>query len=255
MAKTPWIPAAAALTLALMLAGCGDDDEPTAPSQGDEPAAETAPASEPSEDEPSTPPPAEEQEESAESESVPAESENAVSPEENEEVDADSETLGESPADALEEGGALPGEPTRSDVDAIIEDTERRFEEAQRQIDQQFEEVERSNPALEPMEGGSDSEPTLEPMEEEQGGVSSTIEREAERTGEVTQSDVDAWLEETERRFEEAQRELDEQFKEAERSEPGRDLPKIESGPEAESNTEATAQPESRSQGDPDPED
>ncbi|MGQ4879532.1 hypothetical protein ACOJCM_13290 [Billgrantia sp. LNSP4103-1] len=235
MAKTPWIPAAAALTLALLLTGCGDNgDEANAPAQDDEPAAESAPANgtepevEATEEEPATPPPAEEDEPTTEDESISAGAEGEAALGSGDEAELESETLGESPVDTLEEGGALPGEPTRDDIEAILEDTERRFEEAQRRIDQQFEEAEQRGPELEPMESSSELDLRLEPMESGEDATASDIEREAERTGEVTQSDVDAWLEETERRFEEAQRELDEQFQEAEQSEPGGDAPRVE---------------------------
>ncbi|MCE8034379.1 MAG: hypothetical protein LPK20_07940 [Halomonas sp.] len=230
MAKTPWIPAALALTLALGLAGCGEsDEEAAAPTEADAPVTEAEPGLEANDEEPTTPPPAAEEEADTADESLPGVPEEETTLEPGEEIEADTDTLGESPVDTLEEGGALPGEPTRSDIDAILEDTERRFEEAQRQIDQQFEEVERDSPVLEPMEGGADFEPSLEPMEDGEAGTTSDIEREAERTGEVTQSDVDAWLEETERRFEEAQRQLDEQFREAEQSDPRRGSSQLES--------------------------
>lgn len=230
MAKTPWISAAVALTLALGLAGCGDNgEEADATPQPEEPVTEAEPDIEVTEDEPETPPPAAEEEVPTDDESLPAiPEEDAAELEANGEIEADAETLGESPVDTLEEGGALPGEPTRSDIDAIIEDTERRFEEAQRQIDQQFEEVEQSPPALEPAESDTDFSTRLAPMENGDDRTSSAIEREAERTGEVTQSDVDAWLEESERRFEEARRQLDEQFKEVERREPESEAPRFE---------------------------
>lgn len=140
----------------------------------------------------------------------------------DEEDEAD--TLSDSALDTLEEGGALPGEPTRSDIDAILEETERRFEEAQRQIEQQYQELDQTPTTLEPMEDDAIPESSLAPMTEEDGEPSSAIEREAERSGELSQSDVDAWLEESERRFEEARRQLDEQFEEAGRSEPGSEL-------------------------------
>ncbi|MCE8024477.1 MULTISPECIES: hypothetical protein [Halomonadaceae] len=230
MAKTPWIPAAVALTLALGLAGCGDNgEEADATPQPEEPATEAEPDIEMTEDEPETPPPAAEEEVPTDDESLPAiPEEDAAELEANGELEADAETLGESPVDTLEEGGALPGEPTRSDIDAIIEDTERRFEEAQRQIDQQFEEVEQSPPALEPMESDEDYSTRLEPIGGGERDTTTEIDREAERTGEVTQSDIDAWLEETERRFEEAQRQLEAQFEEAERREPESEAPRFE---------------------------
>ncbi|WP_444677141.1 hypothetical protein [Halomonas sp. E19] len=140
----------------------------------------------------------------------------------------DAGTLGGSPEATLDNGGALPGEPTRSDIDAVLEETERRFEQAQREIDEQYEEVEQEGTALEPMEESTDFRSTLEPMQIGDPGTTSAIDEEAERRGEVTQSDIDALLEETERRFEEAQRQLDEQFEEAERREPRSAPPSFE---------------------------
>lgn len=219
------------MVLAVTLSGCGDSgDEPTAPAQDDAPAAQTEGVTDTSETEPGADEPAANGE-------MPAEENDAVMPQDDLEPESEAgageglvmdeedeaDTLGESPLDALEEGGALPGEPTRSDIDAILEETERRFEEAQRQIEQQYQELDKTPPSLEPMEGDAVPESSLAPMP---GDVepSSAIEREAERSGELSQSDVDAWLEESERRFEEARRQLDEQFEEAGRSEPGSEL-------------------------------
>ena len=66
--------------------------------------------------------------------------------------------------------------------------------------------------------------PEALPQAPSAGEIERALEREAERSGELSQSDVDAWLEESERRFEEARRQLDEQFEEAGRSEPGSEL-------------------------------
>ena len=222
MSRTLWFSAAVALTFAL--AGCGENGEESGtPNQADEPTAQTAGEGvENATDEVATSSPV------ASEEAPPADEAPATLPQEETETgssealingEAEDETLGESPVDTLEEGGALPGEPTRSDIEAILEDTERRFEEAQRQIDQQFEELDQSPPELEPMERDAAPGSSIDPMTEEEVESSSAIEREAERSGELSQSDVDAWLEETERRFEEARRQLDEQFEEVERSE------------------------------------
>ncbi|AMC99939.1 hypothetical protein [Halomonas chromatireducens] len=224
MAKTPWKLAAVGLTLALGLAGCGDtEDEAGAPEveETEIPAGETLEDTMPDDTEAAT-----EEAPVTEEEATP---EDAAPIEPGDDIEADAETLGESPAATLDEGGALPGEPTSSDIDAILEDTERRFEEAQRRIDEQYEEVERDSPALEPMEESTDFRSTIEPMQDDDTGDSpSAIDEEAERRGETTQSDIDAMLEETERRFEEARRQLDEQFEEAERRDPQSEAPQFD---------------------------
>ncbi|PMR73863.1 hypothetical protein [Billgrantia endophytica] len=225
MAKKPWIPVAAVLALALGLVGCGDAEEDAGVTETEEVG---TPAGEATDDM------ATEEDETLQEEApapLPAEDDTAEASEEDgvglppdDDIDTDVETLGESPTATLEEGGALPGEPTRSDIDAILEDTERRFEEAQRQIDEQYEEAEQDPPVFEPME-----DPTsLEPMEDDERGATSTINDGDALPGETTQSDIDALLEETERRFEEARRQLDEQFEEAERRDPQSEAPRFD---------------------------
>ena len=222
------------MILAVTLAGCGDNgDEPTATGQDEAPEVQAGDAVDPSETEPGAELPAANGE-------MPVEDNEAGMPQDDLESGPEAETgtgdglvmdeedeadtLSDSALDTLEEGGALPGEPTRSDIDAILEETERRFEEAQRQIEQQYQELDQTPTTLEPMEDDAIPDSSLTPMTEEDGAPSSAIEREAERSGELSQSDVDAWLEESERRFEEARRQLDEQFEEAGRSEPGSEL-------------------------------
>lgn len=232
MAKTPWKLAAVGLTLALGLAGCGDtEDEAGAPEVEET----EIPAGEAPEETMTDDPDALAEEESDAPPVMEEEAAPGAVPEEGgplepgDDIEADAETLGESPAATLDEGGALPGEPTRSDIDAILEDTERRFEEAQRRIDEQYEEVERDSPVLEPMDDTTDFRSTIEPMQDDDtGGTPSAIDEEAERRGETTQSDIDAMLEETERRFEEARRQLDEQFEEAERRDPQSEAPQFD---------------------------
>ena len=221
------------MILAVTLAGCGDNgDEPAAIGQDEAPEVQAEDAVDTSEAEPGAELP-------AANGGMPVEDNDAGIPQDDlepgpeTETDAgeglvmdeedEADTLSESPLDALEEGGALPGEPTRSDIDAILEETERRFEEAQRQIEQQYQELDQTPPSLEPMGDDAIPESSLTPMTDG-SERSSAIEREAERSGELSQSDVDAWLEESERRFEEARRQLDEQFEEAGRSEPGSEL-------------------------------
>jgi hypothetical protein len=217
MAKTPWIPAAVALTLALGLAGCGDNGEEAGVPEVDE--AEAPAVEQPEETMPEAPVP------EGDEEALAEDDESALVPDDD--VEADTETLGESPAETIEEGAALPGETTPDEIDAIIEEQERRFEEAQRRIEEQFDAVEETSP-LEPMEDTTDFETTLEPLESdplEERETPSTIDEEAAMPGETTASDIEALLEETERRFEEAQRRLDEQFEEAERRDPLTDDP------------------------------
>lgn len=222
------------MILAVTLAGCGDNgDEPAATGQDEVPEVQAEDAVDTSETEPGAELPAANGEMSVEDNDAGMPQDDLESGPEAEtgageglvmDEEDEADTLSDSALDTLEEGGALPGEPTRSDIDAILEETERRFEEAQRQIEQQYQELDQTPPSLEPMEDDAIPESSLAPMTEEDDEPSSAIEREAERSGELSQSDVDAWLEESERRFEEARRQLDEQFEEAGRSEPGSEL-------------------------------
>jgi vacuolar-type H+-ATPase subunit H len=215
MLKTSWKTTSLALLIALGLSGCGNGDD--APDTEEEPA-ESVVTEQPA-DEPAAP----ETDETGDEEPPAGVDEGEeVSVGEPGEVEAEAETLGESPGEVLEEGEALPGETTRDDVDAIIEETERRFDEATRRIDEQFEEVEQEASELAPMDSAdqeSGQEP-LEPMDPEEmqeyDSPSSLEEDEALPGG----TDVDAIIEEQERRFEEAQRRLEEQFEEAERRNP-----------------------------------
>ncbi|WP_163576982.1 putative sodium/potassium/calcium exchanger [Halomonas faecis] len=248
MVKTPWKSAVVALVLALGLAGCGDDGDDTAaeaPEQTEAPAAdERASESESgvveetaesdgsgeavSEGDAAEPTAEGGAAADAEEGGLAADGEAPLVPE-DEEIDADAETLGESPTETLEEGGALPGEPTRSDIDAIIEETERRFEEAQRRLDEQFEEVESEPSVPEPMNGDSmEFETELEPSGDMPEVSGSELDEQAAQAGEPTRRDIDAIIEEQERRFEEAQRELDEQFEEAERRDPTEGLEELD---------------------------
>lgn len=236
MAMKPWMPLVAAMALVMGLAGCGNGDDEPAPAEGEEtleeatqPAAEAEEAPVTDEAESS----AEDQPDAPDETGVDAEAGVEGVADVEGEVDVEAETLRESPADTLDEGEALPGETTSSDVDDIIEETERRFDEASRRIDEQFESAEEGSPELEPMEGAPEFEPmespALEPMEtpdfESDIGVdvapgSDLDEREA-LPGESTSSDIEAIIEETEKRFEEASRKIDEQFEEVERQAPG----------------------------------
>ena len=216
MTTTFWKPTLLATLLALGLAGCGNGDESTGGGDASQPAEqvpeeqvaeEQAPAVAESDDSSADgqaaeeAPPAEE----GESETISADAEVSA------EVSADVDSLGESPEDALEEEGALPGEATREDVDAIIEETERRFEEAQQRIDEQFEQAEQETSVPEPMEG-DDFESSID--------IDSSLGEDPLAGEGAGESDIDAIIEEQERRFEEAQRELEQQFEEMEREVP-----------------------------------
>ncbi|MDR9438232.1 MAG: hypothetical protein RI841_01845 [Halomonas sp.] len=232
MSMKPWMPLVAAMALATGLAGCGNGGDEPAPAEVEEtqeeatqPAAESDDTSVPEEQASSPEAPVEEQPAVPDEADGNLEAEGELDLEAEGEVDAEAETLGESPADTLDEGAALPGETTRSDVDAIIEETERRFDEASRRIDEQFESAEEEAPELEPMEASPEFEPMESPAYESDIDLDATSgseldEREA-LPGESTRSDIEAIIEETEKRFEEASRQIDEQFEEAERQAPG----------------------------------
>jgi len=194
MSTQPWKPTLVALLLALGLAGCGN---------GDDPAPEASSGVEESVEE--------NVEQSAEAVPADAEAPASAAPA-GEPVEADAETtLGASPEATLEGQGTLTGEATREDVDAIIEETEKRFEEAQQRINEQFEQAEQETSVPEPMEG-DDFESSID--------IDSSL-GEDPLTGEgAGESDIDAIIEEQERRFEEAQRELEQQFEEMEREVP-----------------------------------
>ena len=104
----------------------------------------------------------------------------------------------------------MPGEATRSDVDDIIAETERRFEEAEQRLEEQFQEVEQQAPTLEPMEN-EDVPPSWD--------TESSLPERTPLQDDSDVTDVDALIEDTERRFEEAQQRLEEQFQELENRE------------------------------------
>lgn len=203
MVKRPWKPALLAALMALGLYGCGNGDEPT-PSTADPATQDESPA--PAEAEPE----ALEDELSPEEQAGLADEEapiDEVSEEMTDEVPEDipeGETLGESPASTLDEGAALPGETTRDEIDAMLEETERRFDEAQQRIEEQFEEAEGEAVVPEPMEGDDEFDAGMD--------FDSGLDEGQLDTGGPTSSDIDAIIEEQERRFEEAQRRLEEQF-------------------------------------------
>ncbi|WFM72349.1 hypothetical protein [Halomonas sp. CKK8] len=222
MAMKPWMPLVAVMALAIGLAGCGNGDDEPAPAEVEETQEGATESLDETDQQPaSDEAPAESQAAVPDEAAVGAEEEldgeGQVDLEGEGEVDAEAETLGATPDDTLDEDEALPGETTRSDVDAIIEETERRFEEASRQIDEQFESAEQEPIELGPME----SSPAFESDIGLDASPGSDLYEQQALPGESTSSDIEAILEETEKRFEEASRKIDEQFEEAERRPPG----------------------------------
>lgn len=138
--------------------------------------------------------------------------------------------LGSSATDTLQSEQAVPGEASRSDVDAILEETERRFEEASRKIDEAYQQAEASAPDSSGTEAAgvdaSAPEPTSAVDDSGDGAASASPLADGDGQGGASSapgndsSEVDAILQETERRFEEASRKIDETFEEAERQVP-----------------------------------
>ncbi|MDR5860557.1 hypothetical protein FZZ93_08190 [Halomonas eurihalina] len=117
--------------------------------------------------------------------------------------------------EVLNESEAMPGETSSEDVDAIIEETERRFDEASKKVDEQFKEAEQETPesTVPESEASADLDAALESP--------SALPDDATTLEEGSSDpEVQAILEETERRFEEASKEIDQQFKQAERRVP-----------------------------------
>ncbi|RUR28169.1 hypothetical protein [Vreelandella nanhaiensis] len=219
-----WMPAIA--TLALLLSACGDSqeeaslapDEPSSVAEDEVVQEQEAPAA--AENAAQMPSPEEVEddvearqaaEELERAEALRGDMESEVSAPEasvGEEVEADESTLAADPDDVLEEGGAMPGEATRSDVDQMIEETEQRFQEAQRRLEEQFQEVEQQ---------GATQESFDEETFSTEWEVQSSLPDNSRLDDNLEATDVDALLEDTERRFEEAQQRLEEQFKEIER--------------------------------------
>jgi len=214
----PWMPLVAAMVMAMGLAGCGNGDDEPAPAQDeqggqatDPPAAEMVQTSGAVESSAQGQQPVAPDSTNA----APSEGDAAtgVDVEGEGALDVQAETLGESPADTLDDSAALPGETTRSDVDAIIKETERRFEEASRRIDEQFETaIDEPSVELEPM----DSSPALESETPTGSSGGGELDEQQALPGEHSRSDVQAIIKKTEKRFEEASRKINEQFEAAE---------------------------------------
>ncbi|WP_386083196.1 hypothetical protein ACFIOZ_08210 [Vreelandella sp. F11] len=234
MANRVWIPAFAAV--ALLLSACGDSQEDPSVTTDDNSAvtdeattrdegagAEEAPEAAENSADIATPEEVEddiearqaseelERAEALESDTQPDDTSSSdVATAGGEEVEAGEDTLAASPEDVLDEESAMPGEATRSDVDDIIAETERRFEEAEQRLEEQFQEVEQQSPTLEPMES-EDVSPSWD--------TESSLPERTPLQDDREATDVDALIEDTERRFEEAQQRLEEQFQELENRE------------------------------------
>lgn len=256
MSNRFWIPTL--MATALLLSACGDDDasEP-APEGGDTPAeqsedapAETADSTEPApsdeapdldtadpEADTATPPSAgqlDDQAPAGETGSAVGDAtsddtapEDAMSEEAvPEDVTADDDTLSADPEDVLEdEDAAMAGEVTKSDVDEVISDIDRRFEEAEQELKKQFEEAEKQAPTTDPLPGeeGASAENGM-PSERDVTLPDEELDIEpsappGKLDGELGKSEVDELIEDAERRFEETQQQLQEQYKELEQQE------------------------------------
>ncbi len=154
----PWIPLVAAS--ALLLAACGNGEEQEAPAQEEALTQEEAPVQEEAPAQEEAPVADESLPEAAADESLPAQEAPGEEEVPGDEVPEPSpqEGLTEEPG-SLDEQSAMPGETTDSDIDQFLEETERRFEEAQRRIDEQFEEAESQAPG----EAAFDEAPAAEP--------------------------------------------------------------------------------------------
>lgn len=212
-----WMPLALALTL--VLAGCGDDD--SAPTGDENVTQETSDTQQPQGDETAATDGGTTQDERVARDTESGDAEQATGETSDAADFADEPSAlgapdeGES-AGVLDESEAMPGETSSEDVDAIIQETERRFEEASQKIDEQFKEAEQEapEPASTPeSETGAELDEALESSSELPGDTSSLGEGSSD-------PEVQAILEETERRFEEAKEKIDQQFEQAERKVP-----------------------------------
>ena len=228
-----WIPTLAAT--ALLLSACGDSDVPTETPADEAPAEQSSQPTKPSpQDEGNADAPADLDDPS---EDVPAGEETSGSEDANDvgtgeaepgeegpgDIEADDETLSVDPQDVLNnEDAAMPGEVTTSDVDKVISDIDKRFEEAEKKMQEQFDEVKDQAPTTEPLPGesGTSAEMDVELPESDLSTdepsadelMESSVSNAQKLDGELGKSEVDALIEDAERRFEETQKRLQEQF-------------------------------------------
>lgn len=208
-----WIPTL--MAAALLLSACGDSEEAATSDREDD-----AAVTETTVQEDATALTNDEEDDALAEQPSPIEQEEVAGEEAEitaaEDVQADQETLAADPSEALEGEGGLPGEVTSAEVDDIIAETERRFEEAQQRLDEQFEEAQSEAEEVAP-EGLEDlTNDVSADWETETDLPDSSLPASNQQEGELGRDDVQALIEETERRFEEAQQELDQQFQELE---------------------------------------
>lgn len=226
-----WIPTLAAT--ALLLSACGDSSEPT-PTPADEAPAEQS--SQPAEPDP----PADDSVDAPVQDDAPAPDDDLSDAQQNApagngeagsttagNVEADNETLSADPQEVLNNDEAsLPGEVTKSDVDDVISDIDKRFEQAEQELKAQFEEAEKEAPAVESLPGENDvsargdvalpedarsmDEPSVDELSD------SSVSNTPALDGELGKTEVDELIEDAERRFEETQKRMQKQFEELE---------------------------------------
>jgi polyhydroxyalkanoate synthesis regulator phasin len=225
-----WIPTLAAT--ALLLSACGDSDVPTetpadeAPAEQSSQPAEPDPQAEGNADAPvQYDAPASDDLNDAQ-QNAPAGNDEAGSTT-TANVEADNETLSVDPQDVLNnEDAAMPGEVTTSDVDKVISDIDKRFEQAEQELKAQFEEAEKEAPAVESLPGENDvsargdvalpedarsmDEPSVDELSD------SSVSNTPALDGELGKTEVDELIEDAERRFEETQKRMQKQFEELE---------------------------------------
>lgn len=166
MTIRPWMPLVAVLALSVGLAGCGNGDDEEASPEGGEGVEENAqlpqdeagdeveaPVGEaPPEDEDADPTmedTTQTEPEAGQAAGGLSENDEDTTPQEEVEEGGEptpEEVIGESPS-SIDEETAMPGETTGSDIEEFMQETERRFEEAQKELDQQYEEIESRDPA------------------------------------------------------------------------------------------------------------